>query len=90
MNGIREQDWLRLTSVHMNLKTLRFVSTRITIDGTDTNINMFEIKVTSSMKIWSTTCMLYLLWRMFVFPDFPSATAQMVGCFIAIHWLSFC
>ena len=50
MNGIRERAWLRLTSGHMNLETLCFARSRATIDGGDRNINMFEIKVTPSMK----------------------------------------
>ena len=50
MNGIRERAWLRLISGHLNIQTLRFAQSRAMIEGTEKDINIFEITVTPSMK----------------------------------------
>ena len=50
MNGIRECAWLCLTSGHLNVETMRFTRTRAMANGKATNINIFELKVTPSMK----------------------------------------
>ena len=50
MNGIRERAWLRFISGHLNIETLRLARTCVVIDGKDTKINIFEMKVTPSMK----------------------------------------
>ena len=50
MNGIRERAWLRFVSGHLNVETLRLSRTCAMINGKETRINIFEIKVTPSMK----------------------------------------
>ena len=50
MNGIRERAWLRLISGHLNIQTLRFAQSFTMIEEAENVINIFEIKVTPSMK----------------------------------------
>ena len=49
-NGVSEQAWLCLESSHLDVGTLRVATTNIMIDGTETAVRIFEIKVTPSVK----------------------------------------
>ena len=51
MNGIRERAWLRLISGHLNIETFfSLAQSRAKVGERETKVNMFEIKVTPSVK----------------------------------------
>ena len=90
MNGIRKCAWKHVVSDHLDVETLQFTQTRATIKGTETSTNIFEIKVTPSMKTKCIVCMWCLLRRVFTYPSYPGATVQMVGYSVVTHWPPFC
>ena len=89
-NGIRERAWLRMVSGHLDIDTLRFTQTRAMVDRTDTQVNIFEIKVTPSMKNLVYSVYVAFSSSGVYIPTSQDAIVRMVGYFAVTHLLCSC